>query len=92
MTERAEAALEQQAGGRRTRPGDLRRLGGDAAIDRGSASSSAVSRRRVGYLAGRVGLHVFTAILALIFTALNAAVLVIRLRVETRALSVSAAS
>jgi multiple sugar transport system permease protein len=39
------------------------------AIDRGSASSSAVSRRRVGYLAGRVGLHVFTAILALIFTA-----------------------
>src|SRR5215210_8115085 len=38
------------------------------ALDR-TSTASAVSRRRAGELAGRIGLHLFTAALALIFTA-----------------------
>src|SRR6186713_74535 len=39
------------------------------AIGRTSGGASTVSRRGTGYLAGRIGLHVVTAVLALIFTA-----------------------
>src|SRR5215210_2136028 len=39
------------------------------AIDRTASAGHTASQRRASYLAGRIGLHVFTALLALIFTA-----------------------